>query len=160
MFKQKYKFHYFCGRTEKDNNLQVVGVAPQSEIMSISHTLSITPNISEELANGINWAWQNGAHIINNSWGDQGGQFFDQLHSTLLEDAISNALNNGRNGLGTVLVFASGNQSPVIDYPANSNPSIITVGAINSTGNRSNFSGFGNELDVVAPGSNIFIYNT
>ncbi|NQY01624.1 MAG: S8 family serine peptidase [Flavobacteriaceae bacterium] len=52
---------------EKDNNLQVVGVAPQSEIMSISHTLSITPNISEELANGINWAWQNGAHIINNS---------------------------------------------------------------------------------------------
>ncbi|MGC6430329.1 MAG: S8 family serine peptidase [Jejuia sp.] len=140
---------------EKDNNLQVVGVAPQSEIMSISHTLSITPDISEELANGINWAWQNGAHIINNSWGDQGGQFFNQLHSAILEDAINNALNNGRNGLGTVLVFASGNRSPVIDYPANSNPSITTVGAITSTGNRSNFSGFGNELDVVAPGSNI-----
>lgn len=140
---------------EKDNNLQIVGVAPQSEIMSISHTLSITPNISEELANGINWAWQNGAHIINNSWGDQGGQFFDQLHSALLEDAINNALNNGRNGLGTILVFASGNQSPAIDYPANSNPNIITVGAITSSSNRSNFSGFGNELDVVAPGSSI-----
>lgn len=140
---------------EKDNNLQIVGVAPQSEIMSISHTLSITPNISEELANGINWAWQNGAHIINNSWGDQGGQFFNQLHSALLEDAINNALNNGRNGLGTILVFASGNQSPAIDYPANSNPNIITVGAIASSGNRSSFSGFGNELDVVAPGSSI-----
>lgn len=133
----------------------MVGVAPQSEIMSISHTLSITPDISEELANGINWAWQNGSHIINNSWGDQGGQFFNQLHSALLEDAITNALDNGRNGLGTILIFASGNHSPVIDYPANSNPNIITVGAINSTGNRSNFSGFGNELDVVAPGSNI-----
>jgi hypothetical protein len=53
------------------------------------------------------------------------------------------------------LVFASGNQSPAIDYPANSNPNIITVGAIASSGNRSSFSGFGNELDVVAPGSSI-----
>src|SRR5690606_38281894 len=92
---------------------------------------------------------------INNSWGDQGGQFFNQLHSALLENAINNALTNGRNGLGTIMVFAAGNHSPAIDYPANSNPNIITVGAITSIGNRSNFSGFGNELDVVAPGSNI-----
>ena len=139
----------------KDNDLQIVGVAPQSEIMSVSHILDITPNISEELADGINWAWQNGAHVINNSWGDQGGQFFNQLHSALLENAINNALTNGRNGLGTIMVFAAGNHSPAIDYPANSNPNIITVGAITSIGNRSNFSGFGNELDVVAPGSNI-----
>ena len=122
---------------EKDNNLQVVGVAPQSEIMSISHTLDITPDISEELADGINWAWQNGAQIINNSWGDQGGQFFDQLHSALLENAINNALNNGRNGLGTILVFASGNygiSSPRMDYPANSNDLILAVGAIDQSG--------------------------
>tara|TARA_B110000879_G_C11169858_1_gene513043 strand:- start:1544 stop:3469 length:1926 start_codon:yes stop_codon:yes gene_type:complete len=150
---------------EKDNNLQVVGVAPQSEIMSISHTLSITPNISEELANGINWAWQNGAHIINNSWGDQGGQLFSQLHSALLEDAISNALSNGRNGLGTIMVFASGNygvNTPMMDYPATSNDLILAVGAIDQSGQRSIFnssldraSAYGEKLDIVAPGSNI-----
>ena len=140
---------------EKDNGLQIVGVAPQSEIMSISHTLALTPDISEELANGINWAWQNGAEVINNSWGDQGGVYYNQLQSPLLENAIENALINGRNGLGTILTFASGNHSPAIDYPASFHDDILCVGSITSSGSRSSFSGFGNELDVVAPGSAI-----
>jgi len=140
---------------EKDNNLQIVGVAPQSEIMSISHTLSLTPNVSEELADGINWAWQNGAAVINNSWGDQGGAYYNQLQSALLENAIVNALNNGRDGLGTILTFASGNQSPAIDYPASFHDDILCVGSITSNGSRSSFSGYGSDLDVVAPGSAI-----
>jgi subtilisin family serine protease len=150
---------------EKNNNLQVVGVAPQSKIISVSHTLAVTNDVSEELANGINWAWQNGADVINNSWGDQGGQLFNQLHSAILEDAINNALSNGRNGLGTIIVFASGNfgvDTPRMDYPGNSNDLILTVGAINQSGQRSIFnsnldqaSAYGDMLDVVAPGSNI-----
>ena len=140
---------------EKDNNLQVVGVAPKSKIMSISHTLSLTKSISEELADGINWAVENGAHIINNSWGDQGGKYYDNLHSPILEDAITNALSNGRNGLGTILVFASGNYSSAIDYPASFHDNALVTGAITSSGIRSSFSGHGNELDIVAPGSSI-----
>jgi len=140
---------------EGNNNLQVVGVAPQSSIMSISHTLSVTPNISQELANGLNWAWQNGAEVINNSWGDQGGAFFGQLQSALLENAIVNTLTLGRSGLGTVVVFAAGNQSPAIDYPASFHDDIICTGAMTSTGTRSSFSGFGGDLDLVAPGSAI-----
>jgi serine protease len=139
----------------KDNNLQVVGVAPQSEIMSISHTLSVTPNVSEELADGMNWAWQNGADVINNSWGDQGGAFYDDLHSAILENSILDAMSNGRNGLGTLVVFAAGNHSPAIDYPAYFHEDIICVGAITSSGSRSSFSGYGDELDIVAPGSSI-----
>ncbi len=140
---------------EGNNNLQVVGVAPQSSIMSISHTLSVTPNISQELANGLNWAWQNGAEVINNSWGDQGGAFFGQLQSALLENAITNTLTLGRSGLGTIVVFAAGNQSPAIDYPASFHDEIICTGAMTSTGTRSSFSGFGGDLDLVAPGSAI-----
>ena len=71
----------------KDNNLQVVGVAPQSKLMSISHSLSLTPNISAELASGISWAYENGADVINNSWGDpspNGSNF----GSSILENAI------------------------------------------------------------------------
>ncbi|MDX1701882.1 MAG: S8 family serine peptidase, partial [Melioribacteraceae bacterium] len=140
---------------EKDNNLQIVGVAPESEIMSVSNRLEISNTVSEELADGLNWATQNGADVINNSWGDQGGQFYNQLHSQLLENAITNALNNGRNGKGTVLVFASGNSSPAIDYPANFDPDILCVGAIDINGSRANFSGYGSDLDVVAPGVDI-----
>ncbi len=141
---------------ERNNNLQVVGVAPNSSIMSISNELTISPTISEELANGISWAWQNGADIINNSWGDQGGAFFGDLHSTLLEDAILNAINNGRNGLGTIVVFAAGNKAPAMDYPATFHPDILTVGSIMSDGSKSIFSGFGTQLDIIAPGSGIY----
>ncbi|GGB83446.1 hypothetical protein GCM10007424_24350 [Flavobacterium suaedae] len=142
----------------KDNNLQVVGVAPQSELMSVSHTLGLTPNVSAELASGMNWAWQNGADVINNSWGDQGGAFYGQLQSAILENAIMNAINLGRGGKGTLVVFAAGNyggSGAVIDYPGNFHQDIVTVGSITSSGTRSAFSGYGGMLDVVAPGSNI-----
>ncbi|QSB28682.1 S8 family serine peptidase [Flavobacterium sp. CLA17] len=150
----------------KDNNLQVVGVAPLSKIMSVSHSLSATPNISAELASGISWAYQNGADVINNSWGDQGGQFYGQLHSAILENAIVNAMTFGRSNKGTVIVFASGNyggSGAIMDYPGNFNDNILSVGSITSNGNRSVFSGYGTRLDVVAPGSNILStlpYNT
>ena len=138
-----------------NNNLQVVGVAPESKIIRVSHDLYASSTISSELAGGINWAWQNGADVITNSWGDQGGALYGQLHSAILEEAIVNAMTKGRNGLGSVVTFAAGNKSPVMDYPGNFHDDILTVGAIASNGTRSSFSGYGTKLDVVAPGSNI-----
>lgn len=139
----------------KDNNLQVVGVAPEAKIMGVSHDLYISSTISAELASGITWAWQNGADIITNSWGDQGGLFNSSLYSSALNNAIINAMIQGRGNKGAIVVFAAGNSSPVMDYPANFHNDILTVGSINSNGYRSSFSGHGNSLDVVAPGENI-----
>jgi subtilisin family serine protease len=132
----------------KDNNIQVVGVAPLSKLMDVSNSLAGTPNSRIKRADGINWAWQNGADIISNSWGS-GVQY------QVIDDAINNAIQNGRNGKGTIIVFATGNNSGAVSYPANSNPNILSVGAMTSSGIRSNFSNFGNQLDVVAPGSSI-----
>lgn len=137
------------------NSNQISGISPQTSLMPISHSLNISSTMSEELASGISWAWQNGADIINNSWGDQGGAFYNYLHSSLLEDAIEDAIFLGRDGLGCVLVFASGNFAPKIDYPAYYRPEIICVGSIESSGYRSSTSGYGSELDVVAPGVGI-----
>jgi serine protease len=137
------------------NSAQISGIAPDVEMMSVSHPLNLTPSISEDLAEGISWAWENGASVINNSWGDQGGAFYNQLQSAVLENAILNAINNGRNGLGTIVVFASGNWSPAMDYPGNFTPQILLVGATNSSGSRASFSGYGTELDLVAPGDGI-----
>jgi len=143
----------------RNNNLQVTGVAPQSKLMSISHPLSGGPTISAELASGISFAWQNNAHIINNSWGDQGGSGYSELHSTILENAIVDAMTQGRDGKGAVVVFASGNFGSTMDYPGNFHDDILTVGAITSLGLRSTNSGadsgYGTKLDVVAPGVNI-----
>lgn len=143
----------------KNNNLQVVGVAPKSKIMSISHDLYVNPRISAQLADGISYAWQNGASVINNSWGDQGGGLYNQLQSFILEEAIANAMNLGRGGKGCVVVFAAGNygsHGPIMDYPATFHDDILTVGAIANDGYRADYSGFGMHLDIVAPGSDIY----
>lgn len=132
----------------KDNNLQVVGVAPKSTLISISFDIANDSNILFNLSQGINWAWQNGADVINNSWNSH-------LQFDPIDDAIENALNNGRNGLGTVVVFAVGNDDSTVNYPANTNNDILAVGALNRNGTRSIFSNFGTKLDVVAPGEEI-----
>ena len=138
----------------KDNNIQTVGVAPNASLISISDKFTLNKldkrlKINSE-ANGINWAWQNGADVINNSWKISYYFRFD-----MTADAIENALTKGRDGKGTVVVFASGNNYGPVSYPAKSLPGILTVGSINKYGYKSNFSSYGDELDVVAPGENI-----
>lgn len=139
------------------NGTQIAGVAPQATILSVSHSLSATTTTSGELASGIGYARVNGAAVINNSWGDQGGRLYDYLHSAVLEDAIKTAMNSGRNGKGMVVIFASGNaSSSKADYPANFDPDILVVGSTNSSDARSSYSSYGSCLDVVAPGEDIF----
>ena len=65
-------------------------------------------------------------------------------------------MKSGRDVKGTVVVFASGNDNKSVSFPAKLLPGILTVGSINKYGYKSNFSSYGDELDVVAPGENIF----
>ena len=123
--------------------------------MSISNSFSATPNSRQKRADGINFAWQHGASVISNSW-------TSGVRYQIIDDAITNALTYGRNGLGCVVVFAAGNDNSSVDYPANSNPEIIAVGAINQCGERKSYtscdgetgwgSNYGTEIDIAAPG--------
>ncbi|MFD1616028.1 S8 family serine peptidase [Gelatiniphilus marinus] len=139
-----------------DNLIGSIGVAPNCTLMSISNELLLNINVRQELANGINFAWQNGASIISNSWSHVG------LQGAFIDDAITAALTQGRNGLGCIVVFSSGNNNGNVGYPANSNPDILAVGAMSQCGERKSptscdtedewGSNFGTELDIVAPG--------
>lgn len=140
----------------KHNNIGIAGVAPDVSAMNISNSLLISSNLAANLAIGINYAVSNNADVINNSWGDQGHIFYDYLHDVLLESAIDNAITNGRNGKGCIVVFASGNHAPTIDYPGDYRPEILTVGSISSLGERASTSAYGNLLDVVAPGVSVY----
>ena len=140
----------------KDNDFDVVGVAPECKIIGVSTDGIICVATAEQFAVGITWAWQNGADIINNSWGDYNTGL---MYSEVLQEAIVDAMTLGRNGLGCVVVFAAGNTGEkginTINYPADFHPDILTVGAINVVGARASFSSYGEKLDVVAPGTGI-----
>ena len=150
----------------RNNNKHIVGVAPRSKIIPISHDLTggTIPNftnstISAQLASGISWAVQNYADIINNSWGAPGVGAGSILYSTILEEAIIDAMEQGRDTKGCVVIFGAGNGgniSPNMFYPGNFDNRIMTVGAITKQGARWYKSSYGNKLDVVAPGHGIW----
>ena len=103
---------------------------------------------SDDIIRAIDWVSTNQkARIINMSFGGPipQGNLFAQY-----ENSLMNAYNNG-----IVLVAAAGNEhSDSLSYPASSQYT-ISVGATDENDNRTNFSNYGNGLDIVAPGKNI-----
>lgn len=100
-------------------------------------------------ADAISYASQNGAAVLNNSWGSI--YWFE-----VIAVAIDSAVEHGRNGLGSAVVFASGNGA--IYYPDSipafaNHPATIAVGASDVYDNRLAFSMYSDELDLVAPSS-------
>jgi len=67
-----------------------------------------------------------------------------------LESAVAYAESHG-----VVVVAASGNEGNRVDYPA-AYPTVIAVGAVGADNRRMSKSNFGPELDIVAPGYNIY----
>jgi subtilisin family serine protease len=142
---------------KRNNNNGVAGIAPDCKIMSVSNKLRGNPDSRKARADGINWAWQNGASVINNSWSSS-------VKYQIIDDAINLALSKGRNGLGTIVVFSTGNEdNNAISYPSNAISDIIAVGAASPCGQRKSKtpiscdgalwgSNYGEGLDVVAPG--------
>jgi hypothetical protein len=91
--------------------------------------------------------------VISNSWG--GGGEHDAI-----TNAINSAVNQGRGGLGCVVLFSSGNDyNSTVSYPARLS-NVIAVGATSVNDSRESYSNYGSALDVVAPGGNKNIYTT
>lgn len=134
-----------------DNSIGIAGIAPNCPIMSISFHNTTPQNIG----NGFKVAADHDCSVISNSWR------YD-APSDYINEGISYALSHGRNGKGCVVVFSAGNENrDSINYPANSNDSIIVVGAMSPCGQRCNpyscdgynwGSNYGTKLDVMAPG--------
>ena len=69
---------------------------------------------------------------------------------------INNAITYAH-GKGCIVVFSSGNKGSAVSQPAAGAPSAtLVVGAIDRNGYKSDFSGYGSSLDVVAPGREIW----
>ncbi|MBM3986318.1 MAG: hypothetical protein FJ296_11655, partial [Planctomycetes bacterium] len=72
--------------------------------------------------------------------------------------AVTDAL-NAAHAAGVFIDCASGNSSGSITYPATL-ASVMAVGSTNHNDQKSSFSNFGSQLEVVAPGENIYMTTT
>jgi len=146
-----------------NNNLGVTGVAYKCKIMPVK-TINAAGNVPgyHVPAFGTIWAYRHGADIMSNSWGIVGG------NSSLLINAINDAARFGRNGKGTVMCYASGNEDTnPMRFPANyQGIDIVTVGGMTPCNKRKSPSDgcsletwgacYGSTLDIVAPCMKIY----
>jgi subtilisin family serine protease len=95
---------------------------------------------------GIVYAADNGAKVINCSWGGSGFSMFGQ-------ETINYALSQG-----SLVVAAAGNSNSSGSHYPSSYKGVLSVASTTSTDTKSSFSNFGYDVDVSAPGSSI--YNT
>lgn len=135
--------------TASHNNIGVRGVAPLSNIISVN--IFVGGETTQNIADGITWAKNQGADVMSNSW----GYTSCTANFSNINNALADANANGRGGKGCVIVFASGNgYKSCVDYPAN-NTNVIAVGAFANTGIRSAYSNYGPALDIMAPSNNV-----
>ncbi|MFD4421111.1 S8 family serine peptidase [Agromyces sp. NPDC058484] len=105
---------------------------------------------SGQILAGIQWAIQQGAHVISMSLGS--AVAVGQPHFTYYEQAATAALN-----AGSLIVAAAGNSGwAPVGAPANS-PSVLAVAALDQALQRAPFScvglnGNGGEVNIAAPG--------
>lgn len=132
----------------KGNNVYgKAGVTWNSKLMPLKVLDANGYGTAYDIANAIEYAVNNGANIINLSLG--GNEY-----SQTIKDAVQYAYNNG-----VLIIAAAGNYSsydtykPVM-YPA-AFDEVIAVGSIDEYESRALFSGYGQGLDIMAPGVNI-----
>lgn len=129
---------------ETNNAQGVAGVGYNSSLLNVKVLGDDGSGYYSWIANGINWAADNGVKVINMSLG--GGQ-----KSSTLEMAVNYAW-----GKGAVLVAAAGNSNnPSRTYPAYYS-NCIAVAATNNNDTKASFSSYGSWVDIAAPGENIY----
>ena len=157
----------------EDNEIGIKGVAYNAKIIPIrigyqasflagSYCFEFTHSSDVWIIDGIHKAWHDfNADILSNSW-------CVEPPLNAIDDEILAALTFGRNSLGSVVIFASGNTNynfiglmeDIVSYPA-CLQDVIAVGGISPCGERKSryscdYEGwgslYGTQLDVVAPG--------
>ncbi len=137
----------------QDNNLGVSGAAPDAELSGIRLIAGGVTDTTEAAALTLHW---DDIHVYNNSWGpnDVGTLNPNQQPGPQVRAAFANAAVNGRNGLGSIYVWAGGNglgNNDDVNYDMYANSRhTIAVGAITNAGEQAGYSESGAPLLVVA----------
>jgi thermitase len=140
---------------ETHNNEGIAGVAWNCKILPVKVLDNLGIGSYSEMIDGIIWAADSGADVINLSLGAS-------FPSTSLENALEYA-----HGMDIVIVAAAGNDGGAVLYPAAYDAYCLAVAATNDSDERVTFenssvnplekweSNVGPEIDVAAPGLEI-----
>ncbi|PSP80861.1 hypothetical protein BRC81_01640 [Halobacteriales archaeon QS_1_68_20] len=129
-----------------DNSTGVVGVSTEATLHAVKVLDQNGYGSWSDVADGIRWVADQGYDVGSMSLGASSG-------SSTLRDACQYAYDNG-----VLLVAAAGNSGPCSDcvgYPA-AYSTVMAVSATNSDDELANFSSTGPEIEIAAPGKEIY----
>jgi thermitase len=128
----------------KDNGVGIAGVCPGCVLLNGKVLSDTDQSYYSWIADGIRWAVDNGANVINIS-----------VAGTVPSQTLTDAINYAWDRNVIVVAAAMNNNSPEQAYPAAIEP-VIAVAATDSHDVKSYFSNYGASwVDIAAPGSNI-----
>ncbi|MGN7761185.1 S8 family peptidase [Paenibacillus sp. 22594] len=126
-----------------NNEEGVAGISWYNKILPVKALDNSGAGTTYSVAEGIIWAADKGAKVINLSLGNY-------ADSQFLHDAIKYAYDRD-----VVIVSAAGNDNTERPgFPA-AYPEVLAVAATNATGEKASFSNYGEYIDVAAPGESI-----
>lgn len=126
-----------------NNELGVAGVGPAADIYAVKVLDRRGSGFLSDVIEGIEWSVQNGMQVINMSLGTESD--VQSFH-----DAVAAAHN-----AGVLVVAAAGNSGGAVSYPA-AYPEAVAVSATDSNNLLAWFSSRGPEVDLAAPGVDIY----
>ncbi len=129
----------------RQNGTGVVGVAPNCNLFAVKALNNYGQGNYSWIISAIIWCVRKKMDVINMSLGGPGPV-----------QALQNACDYASQK-NVLIVAAAGNSGPnddTVGYPARYD-SVISVSAIDASGNISNFSSRGHQVDLAAPGVNI-----
>ncbi len=132
-----------------DNGVGVVGVSPNVKLMPLKFLGADGGGWTSDAIGCVDFARQNGARIMSNSWGGGG-------YSRLLLEAIQRA-----NSAGILFAAAAGNEEEDNDqvphYPSSYQvPNVVSVAATDDRDRLASFSNYGSRnVHLAAPGVDI-----
>jgi subtilisin family serine protease len=132
-----------------DNGYGIAGVAPRARLLPVRVLDAEGRGSQSNVDQGIRWAVDNGAHVINLSLESALPKQAGLIGIGAPVDAVQYAWSRG-----VIVVAAAGNSGESgEDYPASS--PVLLVGATDRDDRRSSFSGGGREDMIMAPGEEI-----
>lgn len=129
-----------------NNEIGVVGVSPKIDLYAVKVLNAAGSGYLSDVIEGLEWAIANGMQVVNMSFGTS-------VYNASFEEAIKKVYN-----AGIVQVAAAGNNGPADDtvlYPAKFTQ-VIAVSATDENDNLASWSSRGPEIDLAAPGVNIY----
>lgn len=132
-----------CAAAATDNSTGVASPGFKTKFIPVK--ISDASGALTEAYEGITYAADAGCNIINCSWGGGGGGSFGQdvvEYATINENAL--------------VIAAAGNDNNELAFFPASYDYVLSVGSTSNSDAKSSFSNYGMNLDVCAPGSNIY----